>query len=152
LTLAKVIARLNLVSARLVVLSTCESGLIDIRRAPDEFIGLPAGFLEAGTPAVVATLWDVDDISTRLLIERFYRGHLYGLPPAAALRAAQRWLRDISVQEALLDEHYAEVYRTTTDPEQRKMAFRTMRYFKRHPEERPFASPRHWAAFALTGT
>ena len=63
-------------------------------RARDEYVGLPAGFLQAGAPCVVSTLWAVDDMSTALLMERFYQQHLdEGLSPSRALRAAQRWLR-----------------------------------------------------------
>jgi CHAT domain-containing protein len=44
----------------------------------------------AGAPRVVASLWPVDDLATSELMKRFYRGMLRdGLPPAAALRAAQ---------------------------------------------------------------
>jgi CHAT domain-containing protein len=134
------------------VLSACETGLSDIRQSPDEFLGLPAGFLQAGAPAVVSTLWRVDDLSTMALMERFYQGHLRdGLPPAAALRAAQRWLRDATAEELDLVERWAQVHRTTVDPVLRKMAFNRMRYHARHPHEPPFAHPHHWAAFTLAG-
>jgi CHAT domain-containing protein len=93
LTLADVLADVDLKASRLVVLSACETGLIDLQRSPDDYLGLPAGFLQAGAPAVLSTLWRVDDRSTRLLIEQFYNGHIVQrLTPAAALREAQRWL------------------------------------------------------------
>jgi CHAT domain-containing protein len=78
--------RLN---ADLVVLSACQTGLgKDIRG--EGLIGLTRGFMYAGTPRVVASLWQVDDAATAALMKRFYRGVLQEqLPPAAALRAAQ---------------------------------------------------------------
>jgi CHAT domain-containing protein/tetratricopeptide (TPR) repeat protein len=78
--------RLN---ADLVVLSACQTGLgKDIRG--EGLIGLTRGFMYAGTPRVVASLWQVDDAATAALMKRFYRGVLLEkLPPAAALRAAQ---------------------------------------------------------------
>jgi CHAT domain-containing protein len=52
-------------------------------------IGLTRGFLYAGAPRVVATLWNIDDRSTADVM-RFYEGMLaHRERPAAALRAAQ---------------------------------------------------------------
>lgn len=86
---------------RLIVLSACESGLVDIERDPNEFIGLPAAFLEAGGAGVIASLWPVSDLATSLLFARFYELHRSGarLTAPAALRAAQLWLRDASREE-----------------------------------------------------
>lgn len=95
LTLAKIISGLDLSATRLVTLSACETGLTEFEQTPDEYIGLPAGFLQAGAPGVVSTLWAVDDLSTSLLIGRFYQYHIQDrLSSARALRQAQKWLRD----------------------------------------------------------
>jgi CHAT domain-containing protein len=77
-------------SARLVVLSACETGLGKLSRG-DELVGLQRAFLYAGTPAVVTTLWKVDDRASFLLMRRFYE-ELKAKGPAQALRAAQRSL------------------------------------------------------------
>lgn len=78
--------RLN---AELVVLSACQTGLGREVRG-EGLIGLVRGFMYAGVPRVVATLWGVDDAATATLMKRFYRGILQeNLSPAAALRAAQ---------------------------------------------------------------
>ncbi|HYO92509.1 MAG TPA: CHAT domain-containing protein, partial [Pyrinomonadaceae bacterium] len=78
--------RLN---ADLVVLSACQTGLGKEVRG-EGLIGLVRGFMYAGAPRVVASLWQVDDAATAELMKRFYRGMLQEkLPPAAALRAAQ---------------------------------------------------------------
>jgi CHAT domain-containing protein len=87
---------------RLVVLSACETGLYDIARSPDEFVGLPAAFMQAG---VVGALWLVDDLATALLMAKFYDLHLGGpaggLAPPTALQQAQAWLRDSSRAELM---------------------------------------------------
>jgi CHAT domain-containing protein len=76
-------------SADLVVLSGCQTGL-GKELAGEGLVGLTRGFMFAGAPRVVASLWPVDDLATSELMKRFYRGMLKeGLAPAAALRAAQ---------------------------------------------------------------
>ena len=76
-------------NADLVVLSACQTGLG--REIKGEgLVGLTRGFMYAGAPRVVASLWQVDDLATAELMKRFYQGMLKdGLRPAAALRAAQ---------------------------------------------------------------
>ncbi len=74
--------------AQLVTLSACETGLSRI--APgDELVGLVRGFVLAGAPDVLATLWTVDDAGTAALMHDFYAALLQGQRPAAALRLAQ---------------------------------------------------------------
>ena len=54
----------------------------------DELLGLTRGFLYAGTPSLVVSLWRVNDRSTTLLMKRFYEGLLDGLSKPEALRQA----------------------------------------------------------------
>jgi CHAT domain-containing protein len=150
LTLAEIIAGLDLSTTRLVTLSACETGLTDIRQAPDEYIGLPAGFLQAGAPVVVSSLWAVSDLSTALLMKEFYRLHLYeGHPIAEALRGAQLWLRDATAREMALVDIWQQIYRKSGQPD--AQAFQAIRYYRLHPDERPFAHPYYWAAFTASG-
>jgi CHAT domain-containing protein len=76
--------------AGLVVLSACRTALG--RDVPGEgVVGLTRGFMFAGAPRVVASLWDVRDESSSELMKRFYTGLVRKrLRPAAALREAQR--------------------------------------------------------------
>jgi CHAT domain-containing protein len=77
-------------SAELVVLSACQTGLGKEIKG-EGLIGLTRGFMYAGAPRVVASLWKVDDRATSELMKRFYQGLLgpEALRPAAALRQAQ---------------------------------------------------------------
>ena len=78
--------------ADLVVLSACRTALGREVRG-EGLVGLTRGFMYAGSPRVVASLWSVEDRATAELMQRFYRGILAdGLRPAAALAAAQREL------------------------------------------------------------
>jgi CHAT domain-containing protein len=74
--------------ARLVVLSACETGLGQLSRG-DELVGLQRAFLYAGTPAVVTTLWKVEDRASYDLVRAFY-DRLGAAGPVEALRQAQR--------------------------------------------------------------
>lgn len=75
--------------AELVVLSACQTGLGKEIRG-EGLVGLTRGFMYAGTPRVVASLWKVDDAATAELMKRFYAAMLKdNLRPAAALRRAK---------------------------------------------------------------
>jgi len=76
-------------SADLVVLSACQTALGKEIRG-EGLVGLTRGFMYAGAPRVIASLWQIDDRASAEFMKRFY-GALLGqkLRPAAALRAAQ---------------------------------------------------------------
>lgn len=77
------------VSADLVVLSACKTALGKEIKG-EGLVGLTRGFMYAGAPRVVASLWDVDDVATAELMKRFYKSMLIqGERPGAALRQAQ---------------------------------------------------------------
>ncbi len=87
------IARLSL-PARLAVLSSCESAAGGIL-AGEGILGLGSGFLAAGVPAVVATLWPVDDQATSRFCEGFY-GSLarQGIPARALIEGREALRKD----------------------------------------------------------
>lgn len=78
-------------NADLVTLSACETGLGKIARG-DDVVGLTRGFLYAGSSSVVASLWQVDDFATSMLMTRFYN-HLGKANKRDALRQAQQETR-----------------------------------------------------------
>jgi CHAT domain-containing protein len=73
--------------ASLVVLSACETGLGKLSSG-DELVGLTRAFIYAGTPSVVASLWNVEDSSTAQLMASFYK-NLKTMTKVEALRQAQ---------------------------------------------------------------
>ncbi|HEX2644540.1 MAG TPA: CHAT domain-containing protein [Thermoanaerobaculia bacterium] len=76
-------------SADLVVLSACETGL-GKKVSGEGLIGLSQAFFYAGAPSVVASLWPVSDqTSTPDLMVRFYRELDGGADKAEALRRAR---------------------------------------------------------------
>lgn len=81
------------IDSRLVVLSACRTAAGKV--SGDGILGLSRALFYAGTPAIVAAMWDVSDETTRVLMEHFYRAWP-SRSRGDALRAAQlRLLRDI---------------------------------------------------------
>ena len=78
-------------NAELVTLSACETGLGKVANG-DDVVGLSRGFLYAGTRAIVASLWSVDDNATGLMMQSFYR-NLGKSDKVEALRQAQLTIR-----------------------------------------------------------
>ena len=86
--------------ASLVVLSACETGLGKLSSG-DELVGLTRAFIYAGTPSVVASLWNVEDSSTAQLMASFYK-NLKTMTKVEALRQAQLQLIKGNVNSDLL--------------------------------------------------
>jgi CHAT domain-containing protein/Tfp pilus assembly protein PilF len=79
-------------NADLVVLSACQTALGKLI-AEEGLVGLTRGFMYAGAPRVMASLWKVDDEATAELMKKLYEGMLkHSLTPAQALRSAQVWM------------------------------------------------------------
>jgi CHAT domain-containing protein/tetratricopeptide (TPR) repeat protein len=141
---------LHLESARLAVLSACETG-IPGTRLPDEVVSLPSAWMQAGVPGVISSLWSVDDMSTAILMGRFY--DLWrddGLPAPEALRRAQIWLRDSTTIDL------KSTFKNTIEATGVRMNGESaMDFYARigweDPHVRPFAHPFYWAAFGYTG-
>ena len=144
--------------ARLVTLSACQTAIGDFNDLPEEAIGLPAGLLQAGAPAVIGTLWPVDDASTALLMSRTYELMLgEGKLPLQALRQAQLWLRDLTNTdlEIYLDQHES-IAIARRQAAQRMPLSLIAELFEvvvtaEDPAARPYADPRYWAPFTFNG-
>ncbi len=76
-------------TADLVVLSACNTGCGKLIRG-EGIMSLARGFMYAGCPSIVMSLWPVDDQSTSLLMKLFYRGLDSGLSKDKALRLAKQ--------------------------------------------------------------
>jgi CHAT domain-containing protein len=79
-------------NADLVVLSACQTAL-GKQIAEEGLVGLTRGFMYAGAPRVMASLWKVDDEATAELMKKFYEGMLKNRQtPAQALHNSQVWM------------------------------------------------------------
>jgi len=136
---------------RLAVLSACETGLAGIENA-DEAVSLPTGLLQAGVAAVIASLWSVSDLSTMLLLSKFY--DLWckqAIPPDQAVRQAQIWLRDTTNEEKIAEfkGFIPTSASTRLSPTTAQQLYNELAWKPKH--EQSFAHPFHWAAFNYTG-
>jgi CHAT domain-containing protein len=139
--------------ADLVTLGGCETGQSALRRG-DELIGLVRAFLYAGTPSVLVSLWPVDDLSTRIFLEQFYRELVRGggVTKPEALRRAQRYLMTLTEAEirdwmarqgldgASVDRELSRVHQAAGAEDKNNGG-----------PERLFAHPYYWAPFLLVG-
>lgn len=75
-------------AADLVVLSGCNTGTVAVG-AGDELHGLMRGFLYAGAPSLLISMWAADDAATASLMKTFYAELQNGSSKREALRRAQ---------------------------------------------------------------
>jgi CHAT domain-containing protein len=153
------IFELRLSQCRLIILSACETGMTDPTSISDEYVGLPSGFLCAGTPAIVSSLWTVNDLSTTLLMVKFYKT-LESLLPlkagdvALALNQSQKWLRHLTVEQ--FDEEIIKLQPKISEflgqlrPGQRLIFQESLKTIRQR-QPYPFVDPYYWAAFTAIG-
>ena len=139
---------LPLSKCSLVTLSACETGLTDIGDTTDEYIGLPSGFLYAGTTNVISTLWAVNDVSTAILMIKFYELFLSeSRPPVAiALRESQLWLRSVTVKGLL---EWVEASKLLST--EHKTTIQDSFAYGYDDDYQPYEAPHFWAAFCAVG-
>ena len=99
------IAGLDLGDVRMVTLSACETALGEDPASQGELTTLADAFGFAGCPTVTASLWQVSDDSTKILMEKFYQELNDGAAPAAAMQTAQKTL--IAKEETRHPYHWA---------------------------------------------
>ena len=143
LTLREIFADLQLPQCSLVTLSACETGLTTSTAMTDEYIGLPSGFLYAGSMNVVSSLWAVDDFATAILMIKFYQELPDTDSVAVALNAAQNWMRGVSIEDFRVW-----VGLLNLDEKSRQSV---ELWLACSSEEQPFRDPKYWAAFCATG-
>ncbi|WP_417731252.1 CHAT domain-containing tetratricopeptide repeat protein [Rosistilla oblonga] len=129
------IAALRLDNVDLVVLSACETGLGEVAGG-EGLLGVQRSFQVAGARSTVASLWQVGDVATKLLMERFYR-NLWEkkMSKLDALREAQLHLlnhpEEVLANESFRGDRRVRPAKNKTQPNR--------------------LSPQFWAAFSLSG-
>lgn len=88
---AEEIAGLNLSNTDLLVLSACQTGLGEI--GGDGVYGLQRGLKIAGVGTIIMSLWEVDDQTTSLMMQSFYRNLIKGKSKRESFAIAQSEVR-----------------------------------------------------------
>ncbi len=129
------IATLNMEGVQLAVLSACETGLGQVAGG-EGLLGIQRSFQVAGAGATVASLWQVPDQATRVLMELFYRNY-WGkkMSRLDALREAQIFL--LRTPAAIENPELVRGDLRLGAPAAQQKGTRLM--------------PRSWAAFTLSG-
>ncbi|WP_293155607.1 MULTISPECIES: CHAT domain-containing protein [unclassified Microcoleus] len=143
LTLAEIFG-LRFKQCRLVVLSACETALIDTQNRSD-YIGLPTGFLYAGAMGTLASLWAVNDLSTALMMVKFYEVLKPGVSIGQALHDTQRWFKSATASDLLEWVKGSDSF----DGEQKEDVTEYLGRYK--PTVKPYGDVYHWGAFCAIG-
>ncbi|CAK0775775.1 hypothetical protein CCP4SC76_6090003 [Gammaproteobacteria bacterium] len=132
----------------LLTLSACQTAMSDKDAKGKELEGFGAMAQNQGAKAVMATLWSVDDASTGLFMQHFYRLRQdQHLTKAEALRQAQLTLLrgdNTTASPAVAETGRGEVIRFGKAGENSAPAFFA-------DPAHPYAHPYYWAPFILMG-
>jgi CHAT domain-containing protein len=143
LTLADILL-LQFKHCRLVVLSACETALIDTNNRCD-YIGLPTGFLHAGAMGTLASLWAVNDLSTALIMVKFYEWLQPGVSIGKALHDTQRWFKSAKTPDLVSWVEESDSF----DKAQKKLIIKELKGY--NDDEQPYRDVYHWGAFCAIG-
>jgi CHAT domain-containing protein len=139
-TLSQIQQQEDLRKVYLVVLSACQTGKGESALSGIEIQGMSAAFVRDRAKAVIASLWNVNDTSTSLLMQQFYKNLATGkMSKAEALRQAQLSLqgKQITAKNTSINrEAGIEVVAT---------GGRSL------PAPTDFSHPYYWAPFILIG-
>ena len=125
----------------LLTLSACETAVPDANGKDVEGFAYIAQSL--GAKSVMATLWQVDDIGTQVLMPEFYRLHETGLNKSESLRQTQLAMLQGKIKDLPTDIKRAELFGTeTAKTELLKFTI---------DKNKPFAHPYYWSPFVLIG-
>ncbi|NER46644.1 MAG: CHAT domain-containing protein, partial [Symploca sp. SIO1A3] len=149
LTLLDII-NLDLSSYQLICLAACETAVTGNQTITDEYVGLVSAFLKAGATHVISTLWTVESAASALLMVEFYQQLEAGPPPAAALKAAQTWLKTAS-RDQLIAWLELEIAKLSDKPALSRLLKSQQRLIRINENEIPFSHPYYWAAYTISG-
>jgi CHAT domain-containing protein len=140
---ARDVLSLDLPKTDLLVLSACQTALGDIKNG-DGIKGLRRSFEIAGVKSIICTLWSVDDLSSAILIEQFYKNLFNSkMDKLQALSNAKDYVKKLTQYQL-----YDYCLKNETPKEVMDRVEESQHYAS---ELHPFEHPYYWAGFILQG-
>ena len=147
---AEDVSGLDLTNTELVVLSACDTGLGEIRTGEGVF-GLRRAFMLAGAKTLVMSLWKVADLTTPIIMGRFYDNLLNKkLPRDESLREAQLYLRGLAIKE-IRKKWLTKNMISKLSSGNQKIERELEDFLKLPDNTTPFSDPLYWGAFICQG-
>jgi CHAT domain-containing protein len=139
---ARDVLSLNLPKTDLLVLSACQTALGDVKNG-DGIKGLRRSFEIAGVRSIICTLWKVNDLSSAILMEQFYK-NLFSLnmDKLQALSNAKDYVKKLTPNK---------LYDYCVKNNAPKEIMDEVAEKKEESEKPPFEHPYYWAGYILQG-
>jgi CHAT domain-containing protein len=147
---ANEITQLDLSNTDLVVLSACETGKGYYLR--DEGVwGLRRSFELAGAHSILISLWNVNDLSTYILMLKFYEHLTDGYSRTESLKLSQIFVRNMTAEE-LYNSWLTDDAKLLLNQNWQRTNESYVSNINSKSSENIFAHPKYWAGFVLFGT
>jgi hypothetical protein len=147
---AEDISGLDLASTELVTLPDCDTGLGEPHTSEGVF-GFRRSCLVAGARTLVMSLWKIPDISTAVLMVKFYENLRDGYSRCHALLAAQDYVRRVTIGELRKSWLTTEMIDKFAGGNGQAITELEREYVRMPDEHRPFAHPFFWGALISEG-
>jgi CHAT domain-containing protein/Tfp pilus assembly protein PilF len=130
-------------NTHLLTLSACQTGLGDKDNTGMEIAGISHAFMSQGAKSIIASLWSVEDRSTALTMQKFYKTLATGqFTKAQALQKAQLEMLNIK-DEAARKRAIASLPRT--------LVVKPIGHTQESKGPPDYSHPYHWSPFVLIG-
>ena len=138
------VSRTDLSSTKLVVLSSCLSGMNDVQFNAG-FYGMVSALSAAGVKYVISNLWSVNDLASAVFMDAFYYYYANGRnEPPVALSKARDYLKSVTIDELRRQGWFHPTTYQMLDMESRNFLY-TLE--QRNGKRKPFRNEAFWGGF-----
>ena len=138
------VSRMDLSTTKLVVLSSCLSGMNDVLFNTG-FYGMVGAFSAAGVKYVISNLWSANDFASAVFMDAFYYYYANGWnEPPIALSKARDYLRNVTIDELRRQGWFHPTTYQMLDIDSRNFLYALE---KKNGKLRPFRNESFWGGF-----